>query len=45
MYRSLDPRRVSRNLRGRENAIKRAAREIKGRERTVRFVVIAKQQA
>jgi hypothetical protein len=42
MYRSLDLRRVSRNLRGRGNVIKRAAREIKERERTVRFIVIAK---
>jgi hypothetical protein len=45
MYKSLDPRRVSRNLRGRRNAIKRVAREIKERERTVRFAVIAKQRA
>jgi hypothetical protein len=45
MYRSLDLRRVSRNLRERGNAIKRVARETKGRERTVRFTVIAKQRA
>jgi hypothetical protein len=45
MYRSLDLRRVSRNLQGRGNAIKRAAREIKGREKTVKFAVIAKQRA
>jgi hypothetical protein len=45
MYRSLDPRRVGRNLRGRENATKRAARETKERERMVRFIVIAKQRA
>jgi hypothetical protein len=45
MYRSLDPRRVGRNLQGRGNAIKRVAREIKGRERIVRFAVIAKQRA
>jgi hypothetical protein len=30
MYRSLDLRRVSRNLQGRGNATKRVAREIKG---------------
>jgi hypothetical protein len=43
MYRSLDLRKVSRNLRGRENATKRAAREIKEREKIVRFVATAKQ--
>jgi hypothetical protein len=45
MYRSPDPRRVSRNLRGRGNATKRAARETKGQERTVRFAATAKQRA
>jgi hypothetical protein len=45
MYRSLDPRRVSRNLQGRGNVTKRAARETKGRERIVRFAAIAKQRA
>jgi hypothetical protein len=43
MYRSLDLRRVGRNLRGRGNATKRVARETKGRERIVRFVATAKQ--
>jgi hypothetical protein len=41
MYRSPDLRRVSRNLQERENVSKRAVREIKERERTVRFVAIA----
>jgi hypothetical protein len=45
MYRSPDLRRVSRNPRGRENVTKRAAREIKERERTVRFTATAKQRA
>jgi hypothetical protein len=45
MYRSPDLRRVGRNLQGRRNAIKRAARETKERERIVRFAAIAKQRA
>jgi uncharacterized protein YutE (UPF0331/DUF86 family) len=45
IYRSLDPRRVDRNLQERGNVIKRVAREIKGRERIVRFAATAKQQA
>jgi hypothetical protein len=45
MYRSPDLRRVSRNLQGRGNATKRAARETKEQERTVKFAATAKQQA
>jgi hypothetical protein len=45
MYRSPDLRRVGRNPQGRGNATKRAARETKGQERTVRFAATAKQRA